>query len=513
MDELRRKQLRNMVAVGATSADSARLWMRSETAGPHELEVWPARAPTTIARVPIAITPGNVSDNTTSVRYPSDFPGVAPLKPLHRYGFRVRRVADGTPLGEGRFETAPAGPSATPKRYSFAFMSCHQPFNSDGVVSARAMRVLRLLPKTLADHDAKFVLLCGDQVYADAPGEFSLLKTWYAERIRPGGGSMLGWPVPDVRRAYQERYRVFWHMNEIRHLYANYPCYPMLDDHEIMDDWGSEAAHASAPFQSVQQGARQEYVDYQGSRVAASGAIMPASFHYSFRYGSLACFVMDVRSERAVGRPSPIYGRQQLADLQAFLRASTASRVVLIVTSVPVVHIAPWIADVGGTVLGTASDLPDHCRFGPYDQARNALLRAIHSHQAAHPDQRVVLLSGDVHLGCAFAIHWQGGTKPILYQFTSSAVSNLQKRFEIGLQGVGVQQFQPLSCGRKGPSARVNLLVGAGSTAYRNPFTDLNVGIVEVTDRGDHSNVKLKLMGPPKEDGPAAVEMFVSGEL
>ncbi|MBI5482068.1 MAG: hypothetical protein HY906_24650, partial [Deltaproteobacteria bacterium] len=55
----------------------------------------------------------------------------------------------------GSFETAPADHSETPDPFSFAFMSCHQPFNSpDGTLSERAMRMLRLAPAVLRRHDA-----------------------------------------------------------------------------------------------------------------------------------------------------------------------------------------------------------------------------------------------------------------------------------------------------------------------------------------------------------------------
>jgi len=509
-------QVKNMVAVGAATARSARLWFRTEVAGRHELAVWPRDRPNRVARVGVDVPADNDCDNTYSVTFPDDFAGQAALLPQNNYRFKVTRVADETPLGEGSFTTSPANPADTPAKYSIALMSCHQPFNSDGDMSERAVRMLRLVPRVLSDHQAKYVLMCGDQIYADAPGDFSLLNPHYfSTKVLPSRKSLLEATAAEVRRAYQERYRTFWSMNELRHVYANYPCYPILDDHEIVDDWGSLPVHNSKTYANVFRGAREAYFDYQGSRVANRQARLPRSLHYSFEWGSLATFVMDLRSERRVGVGNGLYGKGQENALRRFLLQHADKRVLVIVASVPVIHLPSWLADIGHSIVGNHVDFADHWSYAKNRPARDTLLRMLHDHQQQHPKQRVVLASGDVHIGCAFAIHWKGGTKPILYQFTSSAVSNRLKQTTAYFSGLGPKLASNIDCGDDSPEARVNLIKPrkAEYHAENNPFGGLNIGIIEVSDNGDHSNVNFKLIGYPPDEQWDHREMFQTGPL
>jgi alkaline phosphatase D len=513
MGKFEQSQLGDMVAVGMTTSTSVRLWMRTQRPGKHRIEIYPGNPNQSNIVVETTVGADNSNDHTHSVLYPDDFPNAAPLVSNNRYRYRIVRTQDTTPLGEGFFGTAPASDAETPDKYSIAVMSCHQPFNSDGSISDRSMRMLRLVPKVLDGYKAKCVIVCGDQIYADAPENFSLINPHYAQKIIPAKSSIFEWTSDEVRRAYQERYRIFWSMNEVRHMYANYPCYPILDDHEIIDDWGSSIAHADKKFANLCQGAKEAYFDYQASRVRQRTDVLPDSFHYEFDYGSLGGFVMDIRSQRKAGKTNQLYSDKQFKDLEKFLDKNGQKRVLLIVTSVPVVHLPSWLTDVGAALVGDKIDFPDHWAYSKNLFARDRLLTRLHRHQEAHPKQRVVLVSGDVHIGCAFAIHWQNGKKPKLYQLTSSAVSNRMKKSDTYFSKVGPDMVSKLKCNDGKPSARVNLLKAAEGSDDNNPFGGLNIGIIEVTDRGDHSTVNLKLIGYPASDNTVHETMFGSGEL
>ncbi len=514
MGKFEQTQLINMVAVGTVTSKSVRLWMRSDRPGKYTVEIdpWAENAPT--IRRSTTIPNDRAVDFTHSVEYPRDFPGATPLSPSSRYNYRIVREADGSPIGAGRFATCPASDDKTPDAYAVAVMSCHQPFNTDGTISERSMRMLRLVPEVLRGYNAKFVITCGDQIYADAPADFSLLNPHYAQKLHPEKHSILEWSAEEVRRAYQERYRIFWRMNEVRHMYANYPCYPILDDHEIADDWGSIRAHGQRQFTNLGKGAREAYFDYQGSRVAARSSRLPPSFHYAFGYGSLAAFVWDIRSQRLAGeRENRLYSDRQFADFDRFLNRNGHKRVLLVVTSVPVVHLPSWLADVGASLVGNDIDFPDHWSYRKNVPARDRLLTRLHRHQEAHPKQRVVLVSGDVHVGCAFVIHWRGGKKAKLYQLTSSAVSNRMKKSDTYFSKIPTHLVSKLECNDGSPSAKVDLLKAAEGSGDNNPFGGLNIGIIGIRDRGDHSTVQLKLIGYPKSDKLKPDTIFGSGEL
>ena len=155
----------------------------------------------------------------------------------------------------------------------------------------------------------------------------------------------------EVRRLYDLRYRMFWGMPAIRQMYANYPCYPTMDDHEIKNGWGTDPEHSESKYKNVLRGALDAYRDYQASGVLpmqpALGMRKSGSFHYHFSYGNIGVFVMDIRSQRynLPPRGRQILSQAQLDDLQLFLRNNSHKKVLLIVSSVPVVFVPGLLAD------------------------------------------------------------------------------------------------------------------------------------------------------------------------
>jgi alkaline phosphatase D len=510
-------EVKRMVGVGEVRPTSARIWVRSARPGEHTIQVWPSGSPKKMQTAKVTI-PNRGSDNTYSVLFPNDFTGLAPLQPLRRYRYRVISKPSNTLVGEGRFETSPERPEDTPEHFSIAVMSCHQPFDeTSGKLSEPSMRMLKLTKAELAKHNAKLIIVCGDQIYSDHPKRRSLLDQHYTSSKLPyGPRHILKWPAAIVRKAYQQRYRQFFWMREVKDFYANYPCYPILDDHEIIDDWGSKKIHTipsgGVDYTNLRTGSLKAYIDYQALRVIAPKNIIPKSFQYSFEYGNVGVFVMDLRSQRSV-KPRRLYGSEQLQALRKYLAKNADKHLILIVVSVPVVHLPDWLTDVGASVLGSQVDFADHWSYGPNRSARNRFLRVLYAHQKAHPQQRMVLVSGDVHIGCAFSIKWSGRGGPTLYQFTSSAISNKMKKLMVQASIVGPKLFRLSSTiNIKGgvPKAKVKLLQAGKGARKENPFGGLNLGIIDVEKRGAKSKVTLKLIGYEDRNHSKGVEMFTS---
>jgi alkaline phosphatase D len=513
-------QARNMVAVGMTGPGWVRLWMRSEVSGPLELQISGPRGSTT-TKVTIDGGPG---DKTLAVTYPR--PGEHPaLDPATKYRFRIVRTADGQPLGEGSFETSPARDSDTPSKVVIALLSCHQPFGDRGTMLPESERMLRLLPGILHENNVKFVLPCGDQIYADDPGVFSVFSNSYLIRQAvPAKTNIFQCSAEDVRRVYDLRYRTFWSMPAIQKMYANYPCYPAMDDHEIRGDWGSLPEHSGPNYVNVRSGALSAYLDYQASSVLPPNTPPTSSFHYDFSYGNIGVFVMDIRSKRYVANSrSQLYSPRQFDDLTKFLQNNGNKKVLFIVSSVPVVHLGRLLTEAGIKyinpaigVFGKDIDFPDHWSAPANLPERDRFLSLLHAHQQAHPKQRIAILSGDVHIGNAFGIHWQGGNKPRLYQFTSSPLTAMFRGIEADITTLGPRLLSSIDC-KSTPaggacSARVGLLPGVSGASSRNPFIGMNIGLIEVQQQGDVSNLKFKLIGfHPKEDRP--VTYFETGWL
>jgi alkaline phosphatase D len=294
-----------------------------------------------------------------------------------------------------------------------------------------------------------------------------------------------------------------------------------MDDHEIKNGWGTDPEHSGSKYKNVLRGALDAYRDYQASSVLPQhplGMRKSGSFHYDFSYGNIGVFVMDIRSQRynLPPRGRQMFSQAQIHDLQLFLRNNSHKKVLLIVSSVPVVFVPGLLAGTSRRLHIKESNFVDHWSHPSNVPARDAFLSLLHAHQQAHPNQRVALACGDVHIGNAFGINWQGGRNPRLYQFTSSALTALESRTTQFVVEKAPRLVSSVDC-RPTPfggscSARVSHLEAASKANSHNPFTGLNIGLIEVQRSGDVSNLKFKLIGyHSKEDQP--VTYFESGWL
>jgi alkaline phosphatase D len=488
--------LRDMVAVGAVGSHSVRLWMRVERPGDLHLCWWPDGQPQHQVEGIVQVPMQNEHDNTMSVLVPEDFPPVPPLVPLQRYRFRVVHGADAHIVGEGRFETAPVHPEEMPQRFAIALMSCHQPFSPEGNLRTNAIHMLRATRRCLEQHNTKCILMVGDQMYADYPHNLSLFNERFFGEIAPPGRKRVQDCTPaEIRRLYQERYRLFWSLPEWQALHADYPCYPILDDHEIVDNWGSVAVHQQPEWQAIGVGARAAYFDYQGSRILPCTATLPEDFHYAVSYGDLAIFVMDLRSGRRTDGGGQLYSHMQAAALQAFLDEHQAKSLLFIVLSVPVVHlpscIAQWMARLGPD----GEDFSDRWSAETHLQDRNRFLSLLRAHQHRAPHQRVCLLSGDIHIGCAHEIRWQGSDCRF-YQLVSSGITHHLSRLVSLVAGLSIRYTRRVVTQDPDACAAVHFLRGSRG-ANRNPYGGLNLGIIDIETpaTGGKPQVRFLLYG------------------
>jgi alkaline phosphatase D len=501
MSDFERRELGEMVAVGATDATGVRLWVRTLRPGRHHLELW-SDADRHAGAIDLAPPPG--ADGTTSFRYPDDVDGAAPLAPVTAYRFRLRR--DDAVIGEGRFETAPSGVADTPARFAFAVMSCHQPFDDDGALHPPSLAMLDVLDRVLVEHDVKRVFLMGDQMYVDYPrGKSPYDDDFFATVAPPGRRSLLDCTPAEVRALYQRRHRAFWSIERFRELLARYPCHPLPDDHELRDNFGTAPEHAGPAWAAVRRGALDAFDDYQGLLLRGRDRPRPEAFDYQVDYGDVAVYGLDVRSQRRHdGEAMRMCADEQFAAFERFLAGTGDKQVVLVVVSVPLMIFPSWVVEVGIKLFGEDTDAADRWSNPAAARSRQRLTRTLFEHQRGHPDQRIVLVSGDIHLGCAVRFVWrQGDVRPV-YQLVSSALSNLSDAIARKLGAIAPSLDQALD-GEEGELwARVELLpCGDGSPS--RPYTELNVGIVEMLRQPDGSlAVRLGLIGRDGDD-PAVV--------
>jgi alkaline phosphatase D len=445
------------------------------------------------------ITEENVTDNTITL----DAEG---LEPLTTYDFEVVSHA-GEVVGRGGFETAPDGAGQTPEKFSFAVMSCNQPFNRNGRVYPGAGQMLEAAKQWMADHSTKFALMVGDQMYSDFPEPLSLFDEDYFKTIAPEGrNNILECNPAEVRAIFQRRYRHFWNQKDWMSMQAHIPCYPILDDHDIVDNWGSREDHQEPRWRSLGRGAMMAYHDYQGSRV--NGNELPYSFQYGFAYGNTAVYVMDIRSERRAGYNGRLFSDNQQADVENFLAEHGDKAVMCMVLSVPIVHLPRFLAKMVAALPRSGEDFSDRWSTGKHINDRDTLLKIIHAHQRKHPEQKFLLLSGDIHIGCVHSIQWEDGT-PALYQLISSPITH---HTSLPLQWASkaiIRMNKEIATQGKGLKARVSPLKGINKD-MKNPFGKLNMGLVEIETPRDGGPPGLRIMFYGHEGGNPALR-FDSG--
>lgn len=499
----------DMVAVGATDARSARIWVRSSMPGRHELVVH-REGDELNAWSGTFDVPSGPGDGTASVRWPDDFEGARPLAPAAPHRFRVIRSIDGAVLGDGRFVTAPIGEADTPSRFSIAVMSCHQPFDDEGRIRPTAQRALDALVPALEQSEVARVLMLGDQMYADWPPALSLFDAEYFRKLAPAGReSILDCTREEVRRLYHQRYRIFWQTEAFRRVQALWPSYLVHDDHEIVDNFGVLPEHSTPRWEALRDGALDAAFDYQGTRTLARGASRPHAQHFTLEYGPLAAFVMDLRSERRVdGGELDLYGDAQLDDLARFLRDQIDRPILVIGMSVPLVHIPDWLTAIGALAVEDAHDRWSHPRA---HRSRAKIVRLLYEHQRRAPRQKLLFVGGDVHVGAVMRFDWRG-TPAVAHQLTASAVTNEQHPIVQKLAKLAPKISVALSAGAGETLADVRMESGRGEP---NPYDRLNIGLIRCERRGARWVVRLALVGlDPTAEGPPRPEVvFESDEI
>jgi alkaline phosphatase D len=409
--------------VGGLSHRRAYLWGRAKAdqPGTARLHAWLGQQPD--------MRNAHLAGTSLPLRSQDGYAGVVPLEGLQadtRYYYALNLKSTTPVQGEGPLpggsypclRTFPApGESVA---FNFAFGSCFRPAEPNSGKIFRALDARRL-----AD-DLRFVLLIGDQIYADDFEYNSLGK------------------VAETLDEYRAVYQYVWGWPEFRQLLYNLPAFMILDDHEVDDDWrwidknrrmatipwwdvlmrllnGRPLREASLPLERVQN-ALQAFWEHQGmhapSRVQpleldpggryALPVSDPGSLAYTFEFGLAAFFVLDTRTMRVRprwGGSRSMLGEGQWQMLQDWLlRVKDTYPVKFLVSSCSLLY-DMWI------------DIPKD-RWSGYPMERDRLLHFL----AANNIQGLYVLAGDLHSGHAVyaELYAPNGEDLPLWEFCSS---------------------------------------------------------------------------------------------
>ena len=256
-------------------------------------------------------------------------------------------------------------------RLCFALASCqYASLIVDRAVSADSFsRLAARLDNGIDSADKPaLMLLLGDQIYADATAGY------FDDRSE--------------LEKYRKPYLSLWGNTGVRAAVSRLPIYPILDDHEIDDNWepptGASAEVALDTYRTYQAGL---------TPVSVTPQAAPQQYWYRFTPGGLPFFVMDTRTARA-RRTISNFATAQIADdeqfnaLEAWLCAQPAA-LPKFIASPSVVFPFPNVTDGD----------PSYCLRADGWAGFPASIARLVGIIARHRIGKVVFLSGDYHMG------------------------------------------------------------------------------------------------------------------
>ena len=407
--------------IGGLSSTRANLWGRADS--PATLHAWIGATPD--------LSDARLAAKSLPLVAENGYAGVAPLSELSpdtRY-FYALTLADTPPLPHpGAYPSFTTFPiSGERQSFIFAFGSCFRPADQNGGGIFTALDAL-----CQREH-VRFLLLIGDQIYADAHDLNGIGK--------------IACTLPEYRGVYAYT----WSRPPLRSLLAHLPVFMTLDDHEVDDDWhwldrerqwatipwwdkmvrwfqGRPPQERSLPLKRVQD-ALQAYWEHQamhappmhtppslnlaGQYTLETG--QPGSLAYSFNFGAAAFFVLDTRTMRVINRQERIMlGEDQWQALENWLlRVKDAYPLKFLVTSSTLLH-------------NMLLDFPRD-RWPGFPQERARLL----SFLAANGIHDLYLLAGDLHSAHAIRADLYGPqeTEIPLWEFCSSPFEQSSRNY------------------------------------------------------------------------------------
>lgn len=446
--------------IGGLSHNRAHLWGKATPAAalrsddPLLLRAWLGQQPD--------LRDARLAGSSMPLTGETGFAGVAPISDLtpNSHYFYTVTLSDVPPdPAKGdypAFTSFPAPGEHT--SFSFAFGSCFRPEVNGGGDIFYALDQQRQIK------DLRFILLIGDNIYADALEHNGIGK------------------IACTLEEYRQVYHYTWSRPAFRKLLVNLPVFMTLDDHEVDDDWrwldqnrrlatipwwdrlqrrliGRPPQEGSLPLKRVQD-ALQAYWEHQLMHAPplrlppqinkASQYDLtsedPGSLAYTFNFGAAAFFVLDTRSMRVQNwRERIMLGEGQWEVLEAWLRAvKDLYPLKFLVTSCSLLY-QMWL------------DIPQD-RWSGFSRERGRLLHFL----ANEGIEGVYLLAGDMH--SAHAVHadlygpeghalrvWEFCSSPFEQKpnrfaqrtylpLRSGAVKNTRRYFTIAKSNYGVVQ-------------------------------------------------------------------------
>lgn len=444
------------------------------------------------------------------------------LKPNEKYFYAlIRDDQQSNPweLGPDRdVYTFRTEPDQLPiEEFAFGAFSCHMPFTADNNLVNAEMWSLYF--EEMSNRSGRFSLGIGDQIYSDGTPKLSIIKYMNARREELALLSDAE-QVEVMRSWYRDLYRGYWGMEWLKKSFARFPTYMIWDDHEIFDGWGSykkkELARKLSSWTDFRvddenlliadrlfRAATATYVEYEHCHNPGS---RDGPFDYEMIKFGFPFYVLDMRGNRDFEKP---HGERVLGTKQQERFAAWVARqgkeipvAMFIVSPVPVAHLSSALVNTfDWPIIGAADDLRDEWEHSSNWDERDRLLDLLFDFSQNYK-RPVYILSGDVHVGCAFQLFRESHPDAHIYQLTTSAITYA------GLHTLRKASASPVVLRESG-------VLGKSTTGKPTHFRRLHQGVAEenfamITVRADGC-VRWELVGKGSRAGSS--ERFVSINL
>lgn len=550
-NEQKYSKLTSAAIIGATTADSTRIWVRVYQGGEWLLIVTKAPLSGDLVRLEEKSVKSFLADNgivpdylgESDITQDTNLTHVFEISGLEAdtsyYYAMISASTDAAVIGRRTeigadaphsFRTLPAHQSDL----VFGFYSCHDHISASGDVGAWPH-----FAEQLRDARAHFVIGGGDQAYVDTNKKNGFLDIWtwlkdnkaaLLEKFALGNNKHDEAGIElYLLNIYRWYYRVYWNVPALREVYERFPQYMIWDDHEIMDGWGSltnkeRRARISGYFEEkdtktnqllvdlMWRAACRAYYEYEHSHNPVTSVDLnhpdDCQWDYAFRHGDTAFYVLDMRGHHDVEKnkgkktrsdPNIILGKAQFDRFAAWLTGDEAksAKVLFVVSPVPVVH---WIDRlVNYADLGEAKDdFMDEWGHETNWVERNQLLDAVFK-RIDQSGKKLVFLSGDVHCASVFRMQNRKFPAAKIYQVTSSAIS---RKPAPKISMLGISSGGPMDGNKDVSCERLYALTGAKNFAMI---------MVRSLDRDQEPEVIVDLHWPGGEEGEVTKRRVVIG--
>jgi hypothetical protein len=189
----------------------------------------------------------------------------------------------------------------------------------------------------------------------------------------------------------------------------------MWDDHEIRDGWGSQGDEHVSPWPEYYSAARQAFIANQYLRSLAPQANLQETYnrlvedetqqlHTSFsRDTNSHTLMLDGRSMR--GKTS-LFDEPTIARVKAWLNKGSKNTgdLFVLTTGTPLTANKKFESFIGSLLSEVEDDLQDAWASEENSRGRIELLKVLENYFSEHPEDRLLVLSGDVHFSAIFSL-------------------------------------------------------------------------------------------------------------